>query len=231
VAQVGDGKTVVVADVPGLIEGAHEGVGLGTEFLRHIERTRALVHIVDASMGESGVRTAIKTIQHELGEFDAELLERDTIIVFNKIDVPEGRRCAEVLLPEYERSVAVSAATGENCQEALAAAAAMVFAQRPQAVYVAPVVESHHLYKFESDQQSPVVTRDQSGFHVRAPRIEKVVRRTDVENEESLARLMRLFRKSGVDAALRAAGCADGDTVFIGPVEFTYFNDAPVSDG
>jgi GTP-binding protein len=231
VAEVGEGRTMVVADVPGLIEGAHEGVGLGTEFLRHIERTRVLVHVVDASLGESEVRTAVETIRHELGEFDAGLLERDTILVFNKIDVPEGRRCAELLLTEYEHALAISAATGENCQAALTAAAKVVFARRPQADAVAPVIESHHLYKFYGDDQAPVINRDASGFHIRAPRIEKVVRRTDVENEESLGRLMRIFRKSGVDAALRAAGCEDGDTVFIGPVEFTYFNDMAAADG
>jgi len=231
VAEVGEGKTMVVADVPGLIEGAHEGVGLGTEFLRHVERTRVLVHVVDASGGESDARAAIKTIQHELGEFDAGLLERDTILVFNKIDVPEGRICAELLLPQYEHALAISAVTGENCQAALAAAAKMVFAQRSEVETVVPVTEAHRLYKFESDVRAPVVTRDASGFHVHAPGIEKTVRRTDVENEESLSRLMRAFRKSGVDTALRAAGCEDGDTVFIGAVEFTYFNDMAISDG
>jgi GTPase len=225
VAEIGEGRTMVVADVPGLIEGAHQGVGLGTEFLRHIERTRVLVHVVDVSQGEASARAAMKTIEHELGEFKPELLQRHTLVVFNKVDVEEGRRCARLLLPEYARAIAVSAATGENTQAALAQAAEMVTAARPAQAAEVPVVETHRLYKFERDGQAPIVTHDDLGFHVKAPGIEKVVRRTDVENEESLGRLMRIFRKSGVDAALRAAGCGDGDTVFVGKVEFTYISD------
>jgi GTP-binding protein len=108
VAELSGGRVMVIADVPGLIEGAHQGAGLGTGFLRHLERTRILVHVLDCSEGAGAARRALEQVASELGSFSPALAARPVIIALNKVDIPEGRAAAEEMLRELPRAVPVS---------------------------------------------------------------------------------------------------------------------------
>ncbi len=224
VAELRSGAVVVLADVPGLIEGAHRGAGLGLEFLRHVERTRALIHIVDASQGVEGAIAAVATIESELRSFNPALAERPRLLAFNKIDVPDGAAVALALQDEWPDAQLISAATGEGTQALLADAAAL--AARHVAVALPDEADAahdgHRVYRHQSKRTPPVITRDGDVFRVSGRDIERMVDITDLDNDEAVARLQRRMRALGVDAALAAAGCTEGDTVRIGDAEFTY---------
>jgi GTPase len=224
VAELGSGAVVVLADVPGLIEGAHHGAGLGLEFLRHVERTRALIHVVDASQGVEGAIAAVATIENELRSFNAALSERPRLLAFNKIDVPEAAMVALALQDEWPDAQLISAATGEGTQALLARAAALaarhIAAVQPDDADGAH--DGHRVYRHQSKRTPPVVTREGDVFRVSGRDIERMVDITDLDNDEAVARLQRRLRAVGVDAALAGAGCTEGDTVRIGGSEFTY---------
>jgi GTPase len=223
VAELGNGAVLVLADVPGLIEGAHHGAGLGLEFLRHVERTRALIHVVDASQGLDGAIAAVATIDRELRSFNPALAERPQLLALNKIDVPEGAAVALALQDEWPDAQPISAATREGTQALLASAAALAARDTDvQAGADGAGDDGHHVYRHQTRRTPPIVTRDGDGFRVSGRDIERMVDITDLDNDEAVVRLQRRMRALGVDAALAAAGCTEGDTVRIGAAEFTY---------
>ena len=230
VADIGGVTSVVIADVPGLIEGAHRGVGLGIDFLRHLERTRVLVHVVDASEGVEGARQAITDVEHELREFSPELAAKPTVIAFNKVDIDAGRAAAIELVRDFPGSVQISAIDGEGCEQALRAALALVTAARTKAATAArPTVPSHRVYRYERQRQEAAVAREGDDYRVHHAGVEKLVERTDLNSEEAVVRLQRRMRTVGIDAALARAGCVEGDTVHIGDAEFLYHDDGTMS--
>ncbi len=215
-----DDQTFVMADIPGLIEGAHQGQGLGHEFLRHIERTRVIIHMIDAS-GWDG-RDPLEdfhTINFELAQYAPELAERPQIVALNKMDLPQARERAATLTRELEsmghKVFPISAATGENVLPLLRATVDLLAtAPPPPAVEIPDVVET-------SDPGLQVQVED-GVFVVRGRQVEKRVAMTNLENEEALLRLQHAFRRFGVFAALQEAGVQEGDTVRIGELEFEY---------
>ena len=221
VAEIG-GRRLVLADVPGLIEGAHRGAGLGLEFLRHIDRTRAIVHVVDAAQGVDQARAAVATVRAELGAFSTALAARPEVLALNKVDVPEAAAVAEQLRREWPAALAISAAASSGTTQLLAAAAALVPEHEQPAT---PATGEHRVYSHRPRRTPPVVTREGDAYRVTGEDVESLVRVTDMDNEEAVARLQSRFRRTGVDAALAAAGCASGDTVRIGDIEFTYSDD------
>ncbi len=241
VAEMSGGHTLVLADVPGLIEGAHEGAGLGIEFLRHLERTRVLIHVVDCSAGAAEARRAIEQVVAELGAFSPQLAERPTLVALNKVDLPEAGEAAGELEPEFPGSHRISAAAGFGTRDLLDAAAALVAAARHAAA--GPPGEAgraqgageadaaaggHRVYRHVSQAPGPPrVERDPDGaYRVIDPAVLRMVERTDLDEEEAVAVLHRRLAAAGVDAALGAAGCQDGNTVRIGSAEFTFAADA-----
>jgi GTPase len=226
VAELEGGGTLVVADIPGLIAGAHLGAGLGLDFLRHIERTRVLVHVVDAASGVAATEAAVATVTDELQAFSAPLAERPTLLAFNKIDLPEGAAAAPLLLESHPGSFAVSAAAGTGVEpllERAAVAAARAAGDAP----AEPAPASHRTYRRALPAASELqVTREDGSFRVSAPDVERMVAMTDLDSDEAVTRLQRRLRRRGVDEALAAAGCKDGDDVVIGDFEFTYVDDA-----
>ncbi|MFN2582616.1 MAG: GTPase ObgE [Candidatus Dormibacteria bacterium] len=226
VANAASGHTLLIADVPGLIAGAHEGAGLGLDFLRHIERTRVLVHVVDVSNGEDEAERAIEVIRDELREFSAALIDRPVVLALNKVDVPGAAGVAERVAPRHPGAVLISAATGDGVdallglvEEAVARSAAP-----PAAAEVDPA--DHRTYAYRSRSERPVVPREDGAFRVHAKGIERLVARTDLDSDDAVARLQRTMRRAGVDDALRAAGASDGDTVRIGDNEFIFSDEA-----
>jgi GTP-binding protein len=244
VAEMSGGHTLVLADVPGLIEGAHDGAGLGIEFLRHLERTRVLIHVVDCAAGAAEARRAIEQVVAELGAFSSQLAERPTLVALNKVDLPEAGEAASELEPEFPGSHRISAAGGIGTRDLLEAAAALVAAARDSASSGAgspdrsgggqgagagdAAAGGHRVYRHVSRETGPPrVDREPDGaYRVTDPAVERIVERTDLDEEEAVAVLHRRLAAAGVDSALAAAGCKDGDTVRIGSAEFTYAADA-----
>lgn len=224
VVQAPDGRSFVVADLPGLIEGAHLGAGLGIEFLKHIERTRVIVHIVD--MGSLDGRDPYQdylTINKELESYDMELLERPQIIVANKMDLPESeenlKRFKELVKEEV---IPISAATKENISTLLYKIADTldeVRAQEPKLKINEQPVE----YTYQEPEADFTITRDEDGvFNVTGPTIKKLFDRTDFNFEENAKLFARRIRNLGVDAKLRELGVKTGDIVRIFDYEFEF---------
>jgi len=245
VAEMSGRHTLVLADVPGLIEGAHEGAGLGIEFLRHLERTRVLIHVVDCTAGAAAARLAIEQVAAELAAFSPQLAERPTLVALNKVDVPDARAAAGELESEFPGAHRISAAGGTGTRDLLEAAALLVTAARASAARPpspplggshsaraagegAGVEGGHRIYRHVPRALArPQVDREPDGaYRVTDAAILRIVERTDLDEDEAVEVLHRRLAAAGVDAALAAAGCQDGDTVRIGSAEFTYAADA-----
>ncbi len=230
VAEVEGLGRITVADVPGLIEGAHEGSGLGTAFLRHLERTRALIHLVDATLGPEGAVQAYRQVQQELELHSRELAEKPVAIGLNKVDLVGSAMAAEVLgrlAAESGRNVVpVSAATGEGCAQLLEQAASMAPPSE------AATAGEFRLYRGPAGLGREFrVNRVDAGFLVEGEWLERQVDRVDLDDSASVLRLQRLLRRSGVERALAVAGATAGDEVTIGHASFTYLPDEESGGG
>ena len=224
VVRFGEAEHIVVADVPGLIEGAHKGAGLGHEFLRHLERTKILVHVVDLSGGLEG-RDPLEdwqTIEEELESYSPELAERPRVAALNKLDIPEARENLDRLRKSLEGKgvpvYPVSAATRQGLEPLLNYLRRMVAeTPAPERFEPSPVREKHK----EAGPPFTIKRQDRS-YVVTGPGVESAVGNLRLDSVEAAARLERNLTRMGVYEALRAMGVQDGDTVRIGEMEFTY---------
>ncbi len=218
----------VVADVPGLIEGASEGAGLGHAFLRHIERTALILHVVDLSGGHEGRDPVegIAVIDAELAAHAAELAERPRVLLGNKVDLPEGReaspRVAEAAEASGVRYFAVSAVTGEGVETMMLAVGAMVAESRSAASVEEAPYERVYVYSAPEDEDLSVESLGDGRWEVSGRHVQRMVVMTEIDNEEAVAHLQRRLRRAGVEQALTAAGAHEGDSVTIGPATFTF---------
>lgn len=219
VAVLDDETTAVLADIPGLIEGAHAGKGLGHDFLRHIQRTRVLIHLLDGLAADP--LADFTQINGELALFDPKLAKKTQIVVFNKIDLPE----VQARWPAVEKALkklgyaplAISAATGQNVREVLGLAAKEV-AKMPAEKFE----EQLPIYRPESDPGEFLVEREGDGWRLRGTSLERAAAMTYWEHDQSVRRFQRMLHQLGVDEALRAKGVKDGDTVHIGDYELEW---------
>jgi GTP-binding protein len=221
--EASDGRQLTVADVPGLLEGASRGVGLGDEFLAHLERARLLVHLVDASAGaeEAGRRRA--AIDRELALHGGGLAERPQLLVLSKIDlVAPGER--DALLAATGAALACSAATGEGIAELRGALFAAVDAlPRPEPVEIEPELADFLVYRPQPPQRRGFrILRDGGTLRVAGRELEQVAAGADLEREGDVARLTAALERAGVEEALRAAGARPGDDVLLGPHRLTF---------
>jgi len=214
-----DDRELVIADIPGLIEGASKGAGLGEEFLRHIERTRLVVHVVDASLPDP--LAAIATIDAEISAYGRALDELPELFALNKIDLAEARdavpRIVEALEAEGREAVAVSAATGEGVERLNQRIFALCTA-RPK-VEAAP---TERRIVFAGGAKDVKVAREGDAYRVRGDRLERLATGIDWDSPEASAYFHRLLLRSGVEAKLRALGVKEGDTVRIGKLELEW---------
>src|SRR5579859_608535 len=221
----GDGFSFVLADIPGLIEGAAQGVGLGHEFLRHIKRTRLLIHMLDGAAPERDPWQDFQSINHELAEYDALLAQRPQIVVFNKMDLPDAQDNWLEFKAQAEAAgypvFALSAAAHQGTTELME-----LVAQRLQeiqreaterAAQTAFDAEGAILRPLPADAFT--VTKEGSIFVVSGKRVERAVSMTNQESEEGMARLQITLEKLGVTKALEEAGVQVGDCVRFGKVE------------
>lgn len=226
VVEVGT-QTFVVADIPGLIEGAHAGVGLGHDFLRHVERTRLLIHVLDAAGTEGrDPYDDFQQINEELRLYQPQLADRPQIVALNKIDLPEARDNLDRLrrqLPVSKDDIfAISAVTGEGTA-ALLQRVAERLRELPNPLAEAP--RSDEVLRWpvpDSDPNAFTITPVEGGFRVRGQKIEKLVSMLNFAQPEALDRLQRNLEASGISQALRDAGIEEGDTVFIEKAELDW---------
>lgn len=221
-----DHRSFVMADLPGLIEGASEGVGLGHQFLRHIERTRLIVHIIDmaATEGRDPYEDFI-TINEELKAYDPTLLERPQIIVANKMDISEASEQLELFkeqLSEEYPVYPISTITREGLRELLFKIADTLD-ETPHRIKSVEEAPEHIVYKHQPEEVPFVISRDDDGAYVLSgAKIEKLFKMTDLTRDESIQRFSRQMRSMGIDDALRERGAKDGDIVRLMNYEFEF---------
>jgi len=219
-----DGRDFVLADIPGLIEGAHAGAGLGHAFLRHIERCRVLIHLLNGispdPLGD------YEAINQELELFNPALADKPQVVVLNKMDLPEVRelwpRLQEALQRKGVEPMAISAISGEGVQALMRRVAGLLDAlpppspAEPVAVFRPP--EEETAFTIEREEQPD----GSSCWRVRGKRIERVVKMTNWDYYEAALRFQRILEAMGIAKALEEAGVEEGDTVVIGDMEFTW---------
>ena len=224
VVKANGNRSFVVADLPGLIEGASLGEGLGDQFLKHIERTRVIAHIIDMSAFEGrDPYDDYLIINKELENFNPKILEKPQIILANKMDMPDSLENLEKF-KEKVKDVTIypmSGVTGEGIQKVIDVLADMLDTIKKQPLYEEEKFESHVLYKFEREQPF-TISRDNNVWVVRGKEVEKILRMTKFQTDESVMRFANKLRKLGIDDKLRELGANDGDTVRILDFEFEY---------
>ncbi|MDH7488978.1 MAG: GTPase ObgE [Anaerolineae bacterium] len=209
-----DGQTFVMADIPGLIEGAHQGAGLGDKFLRHIRRTRVLVHLLDGASPDPLADFA--AINRELELFSPDLAQKPQIVVLNKMDLPEAQekwpRVAKALKRQGHEALAISAVTGEGVQALLRRVAATL-RELPREVAAVP---EQKVFRPKPDEDAFTIEREGEYWRVRGIKVERAAAMTNWGLDEAVLRFQRMLDAMGITEALREAGVGPGDTVVIG---------------
>ena len=219
VAILDEEHTLTLADIPGLIEGAHKGIGLGHDFLRHIQRTRALIHVLDG-LSEDPLADFTQ-INSELALFDPQLADKPQVIAFNKIDIPG----VIDLWPEIEaqlkkrnyQAFPISALAGSNVRRILYHVVQLLSELPPQPEAIAMPV-----YRVEADPREFKIITTPQGYRVAGAAIERAAAMTYWEYDQSVRRFQKILQILGVDQALRQAGVSPGDTVLIGDYELEW---------
>jgi len=222
VVQKPDGDGVVVADIPGLVEGASSGYGLGHEFMKHVERTKVLIHIIDAAgVNGSDPKQAFDVIQSEIKKYNKELADKKQILVLNKIDLLQENDL-QTLKESFKKSspVFISAAAKKNISELLNNLFGILdslFKEEPNEVkaYFDPVATDHKKDDF-------VITSSSGVFYVEGKKIEGLLSVTDLRDYGSVAHLMKVLKSMGVFVELVNLGAKQGDRVFVADVEFEF---------
>lgn len=220
-------QSVVIADIPGLIEGASEGAGLGHRFLAHIERTAVIVYVVDGGDGADAWPSALETVRAELAAFRPELLERPSVVLVNKADLLDdaGKDEAGGFLLGLRWPAAallVSAGDGSGLH-AVTEALAEVMASRGGEDESSPEPRAATVLRPGADRLSAfTVEAADGGFVVRGAQLERLFAKADLENRDAVAYLQEVIERAGVNDALRRAGAVPGDTVLVGPQEFEF---------
>lgn len=228
VVDLAGGKGFVIADIPGIIEGASEGVGLGFEFLRHIERTKVMIHLVDAASVEGRDPIAdIHAINQELEKYNPEILKRPQVIAANKIDAmtPEDRETVmDLLSEEFGKDgievFPISAVTGEGVKELLWHVSRLLD-ELPEG---ATEFEQEYDLTFEEEEGSIIVANPEEGlFTVEGPKVERMLGYTNLESERGFDFFQKFLKQNGVVKELEALGIEEGDTVKLYDLEFDYY--------
>lgn len=228
VVDLAGGKGFVIADIPGIIEGASEGVGLGFEFLRHIERTKVMIHLVDAASVEGRDPMAdIHAINQELEKYNPEILKRPQVIAANKIDAmtPEDRETVmDLLSEEFGKDgievFPISAVTGEGVKELLWHVSRLLD-ELPEG---ATEFEQEYDLTFEEEEGSIIVANPEEGlFTVEGPKVERMLGYTNLESERGFDFFQKFLKQNGVVKELEALGIEEGDTVKLYDLEFDYY--------
>lgn len=228
--QLDDGRDFVLADLPGLIEGASDGVGLGIQFLRHVERTRVVLHLVE--MDEQTGRDPYEDYQqinHELESYDPKILERPQLIVATKMDLPG----AAELLVDFKAKLAaegntneifeISSITHQGVQPLMNKTADLLAETAEFPMGDEEVVETQKLYQYQPEAPAFEIEQDEDGvFIITGAKVEKLFKMSNLDHQDGVMRFARQLRSMGIDEALRAAGAHDGDLVALDNFTFEF---------
>jgi GTP-binding protein len=219
VAMLDDETTLVLADIPGLIEGASQGAGLGHEFLRHIERTRVLIHLLDGASEHP--LADYETINAELAAFGRGLDVKPQIVAFNKMDLDQAReqwpQVKQALEKRGVEVMAISAVAQEGVREMLYRAAQKLAQMLPVELIEVPVITLT-----DASREPFTIVHQENGWHVSGARLDKLMAMSRLDSFEALQHLQHKLERLGVIEALTAAGVQDGDTVFLGDYEMEW---------
>ena len=213
----------VVADLPGLIEGASEGSGLGHKFLKHIERTKIIAHVIDMSASEGrDPYEDYQIIRKELETFSPKLLNKQEIIIANKMDIPSSKDN----LIEFKKKVnkdiyEISAINNQNLDTIINVLSELVKNTKEEVLYDEDVQESHVLYKFKKEKPFTII-KDGNDFIIKGEQVEKIFKMINFNTEESISRFAKKLRNIGVDEELEKMGVQEGDIIKILDYEFEY---------
>ena len=224
VVKTKDNRSFVVADLPGLIEGASLGEGLGDKFLKHIERTRVIAHIIDMSAFEGrNPYEDYVTINKELENFNPKILNKPQIVIANKMDMPDSMENLKKFKEQVKdvEVYPISALTNDGVDKVLVILADMLDKIEKEPLYEDEKIESHILYKFEREQPF-TIHKDGDTWVILGKEVEKLLRMTRFTTDEAANRFANKLRKMGIDAKLRELGAVDGDTIRILDYEFEY---------
>ncbi len=220
------GDSFVIADIPGIIEGASEGIGLGIQFLRHIERTRLLLHFIDVSgiEGRNPVEDFYK-VQKELEKYNKKLSQRKQIIVANKSDIIQDDtqydELEELAKKENMELFKISAASGQGVKE-LMSYISKILKELPKDDLIE--IEEKVEYTLSKNEKAFEVVKEGKNYIVKGPAVENIMRRVNIQDRESMHYLQKRLEDSGIFTALRNAGVKEGDTVKILDWKFEWYN-------
>lgn len=223
VTKSSDGRSFVVADLPGLIEGASKGEGLGDKFLRHIERTRVIAHVIDMSGSEGrDPYEDYVLINNELKEFDPKLLEKPQIIIANKMDIEEAKENLEKFRGKVNCEIfKVSAATNTGLQKVVDYLADLLDTLPVNPLYDDTQIESHILYKFKKEEPY-TITKEDDVWVISGKEIERIFKMTKFNSDEAVYRFAKKLRRMGIDDKLASLGAKEGEQVRILDFYFDY---------
>ena len=224
VVRASEGRSYVVADLPGLIEGASQGEGLGDKFLRHIERTRVIAHVIDMSGSE--MRDPYEDyllINKELKEFNEKLMEKPQIIIANKMDIPGAKENLEEFKKKVDVEIyEISAAINQGLDKVVNRLADLLDEIPSNPLYDESQIESHVLYKFKKEEPFTIRREDDGVWVIEGKEVERIFKMTKFTSEEAIYRFSKKLRRMGIDDKLQELGAEEGDQVRILDFYFDY---------
>ncbi len=224
VVKASSGKSFVMADLPGLIEGASKGEGLGDKFLRHIERTKIIAHVIDMSGSEGrDPYQDYQLINKELAEFNQKLIQKPQIIIANKMDLPQSKENLKKFKTKIDKEIyEVIAAKNEGLQKVVDSLAKMLDDLPDNPLYQEDEIESHILYQFKKEQPY-TITKDPDGtWVISGKEVERIFKMTKFNSEEAIYRFAKKMRRMGIDDKLKELGVKENDMVRILDFYFEY---------
>ena len=222
VVKTSDNRSFVVADLPGLIEGASLGHGLGDKFLKHTQRTRVIAHIIDMSGYTNDPYNDYITINKELENFDKSLIKKPQIIIANKMDMPLSKENLKKFKEKVNKEIyEMSAINGNGIEKILLKLADMLDEIPKENLYEDEKFESHVIYKFKEEKPYKI-TKENDTWIISGKEIEKLLIMSRLDTEEAILRFSNKLRKMGIDDELRELGAKEGDTIKIMDYEFEF---------
>lgn len=226
VVKASDGRSFVMADLPGLIEGASQGEGLGDKFLKHIERTKVIAHVIDMSASElRDPYEDYQLINKELAAFNEKLIKKPQIIIANKMDLPHAKEELEKFKEKIGKDIEIyeiSAATNTGLQKVIDRLADLVDEVPNSPLYEESQIESHVLYKFKKEEPF-IITKDDDGtWAISGKEVERIFKMTKFSSDEAAYKFAKKLTKMGIDQKLEELGAEEGDQVRILDFYFDY---------
>lgn len=214
----------VIADLPGLIEGASEGIGLGHKFLKHVERTKIIAHVIDMSASEGRDPFGdYQVIRKELEEFSPKLLNKQEIIIANKMDLPQSKENLETFKKKVNKEVyEISALNNQNLDTLINALSELVKNTKEEALYDEDIQEKHVLYKFKQEKPFTIIKENDHTFVIKGDKVEKIFKMINFNTEEAISRFAKKLRNMGVDEELEKMNVKEGDIIKVLDYEFEY---------